>query len=276
MSESDSFSSIMPTALLTAYPKTFSDIPYAEQVMDYLSANLVIRPELIVDRLAPEIEARYKLMDRLLKEQEIGQILELAAGYSTRGLAFANDGYMYVELDLEEVVYNKRAALRSFTLIPPNLHIVTGNALDSYDILKCEKYFDYRPVAVIHEGLLRYLNFEEKKRVAENVRDILSRHGGVWITCDLTPRKFIVNQDNNLGGFNKSLSSVTDRNNADWRFEDIDHVRSFLGEVGFDVQTHDFNEVQDELLSPEKLGINKAETARLLDGAIVAVMRLKV
>lgn len=275
MSRPDNFNDIMPTAILTAYPKTLTDIPYAKEMMQYLSANIAIGSELIVDRLAPEIEARYKLMNRLLKEQEIGQILEFAAGYSTRGLTFANDGYTYVELDLEEVSDNKKAALRSFTPIPPNLHVVAGSALNPDDISKCEKHFDRQAVAVIHEGLLRYLNFEEKKKVAENARDILSYYGGVWITCDVTPRKFIANQDKNLAGFNTNLSNLTNRNNADWRFDDIDHVRSFLGKVGFDVEVHDFNEVQDELLSPEKLGLNKDETARLLDGAIVAVMRLK-
>ena len=275
MSRPDNFNDIMPTAILTAYPKTLTDIPYAKEMMQYLSANIAIGSELIVDRLAPEIEARYKLMNRLLKEQEIGQILEFAAGYSTRGLTFANDGYTYVELDLEEVSDNKKAALRSFTPIPRNLHVVAGSALNPDDISKCEKHFDRQAVAVIHEGLLRYLNFEEKKKVAENARDILSYYGGVWITCDVTPRKFIANQDKNLAGFNTNLSNLTNRNNADWRFDDIDHVRSFLGKVGFDVEVHDFNEVQDELLSPEKLGLNKDETARLLDGAIVAVMRLK-
>jgi hypothetical protein len=42
---------------------------------------------------------------------------------------------------------------------------------------------------------IRYLTFEEKKLVAVNIYNYLKKYGGVWITCDVTPRKFIQKQD---------------------------------------------------------------------------------
>lgn len=51
-----------------------------------------------------------------------------------------------------------------------------------------QKYFDEdREIAIINEGLLRYLTFEEKKIVATNVYNML-KYNGVWITCDVTPK----------------------------------------------------------------------------------------
>jgi predicted SAM-dependent methyltransferase len=37
---------------------------------------------------------------------------------------------------------------------------------------------------VLCEGLLMHLTLSEKKRVSQNVFEVLLRHGGVWITSD--------------------------------------------------------------------------------------------
>jgi hypothetical protein len=69
------------------------------------------------------------------------------------------------------------------------------------------------------------------------------------------------------------LSKTTDRNNADWRFEDEDHVRDFLNNVGFNsIEFHYFKEVKDELSSPKILNIENDEVDRFLDGALVTVI----
>lgn len=271
----ESFESVIPTAILSAYPRTLTDIPYSQEVFNELKKE-PHSPKLI--KLAPEIEARYKLLDKLLKESGINQVLELASGYSTRGLDFAKKDInsSYVEIDLPEVCVRKRDILGSIADIPKNLHIIAGSAVDKNDVERCEEFFKPGPVAVINEGLLRYLNFEEKKQVAKNVFNILSKHGGVWITCDVTPKKFIANQDVNLPDFNKNLSDVSDRNNNNWRFNDIDHVKKFMEEVGLVVESvHSFTEVADEILSGKKLGLNQEQIHTLLVDAVVAVMRVK-
>lgn len=273
----ESFESVIPTAIHTAYPRTLAEIPYAVEVFNELNKDGI--PEhLIVDKLAPEIEARYRLIDKLLGESKIKQVFELASGYSARGLDFAkkDDDATYVELDLPKVCTKKISILSSISDIPNNLHIVPGNALNEKDFDKCEEFFDGGEVAVINEGLLRYLSFEEKRQVAENVHNILSKHGGVWITCDITPKKFIKNQDENLPNYNKQLSNISDRNNPSWRFRDIEHVKEFMGEVGLAVESvHSFTEVADEVVSGKKLGQNEEQIYTLLIDAVVAVMKVK-
>lgn len=272
------FNSVMPTAILTAYPRTLSDIPYAKEVFDELSKES-IPSNLIVKKLAPELEARYKLISKLLNKSEINQVLELASGYSTRGLNLAKGSHRvsYVELDLPKICNKKIDVINSFTNLPGNLHIVPGNALSKKDFKKSETYYNKESqIAVLNEGLLRYLNFDEKRQVAENIHDLLSRYGGLWITCDVTPRKFINNQNANLNNFNNDLCKITDRNNANWRFSDIDHVREFFGEIGFNIESiHPLSEVKEELTSPQKLDLKSGQVDDLLKDAIVAVMKIK-
>lgn len=277
MLDSD-FDSVIPTAILTAYPKVLTDIPYAKEVFNELSED-IISENLIVDKLAPEIEARYKLINRLLVGSKANQMLELATGYSTRGINFSenNKNISYVEMDLPKVCTKKINILKSFIDIPENLHIISGNALNETDFNKCERFFNKKsPVAVINEGFLRYLSFDEKRKVAINIHKLLSKYGGVWITCDVTPKKFVANQDTNLSNFNDDLRKISDRNNTNWRFENINHVRDFFGEIGFElVSVHPFSEIKEELTSPNKLNLDSKEVNRLLKDAIVAVMRPK-
>src|SRR5699024_244936 len=105
-------------------------------------------------------------------------------------------------------------------------------------------------VAIINEGLLRYLTFDEKEIVAQNIFDMLVKHGGIWITSDVTPKKFITSQNEALQDFNKNLSTITSRNNLNDRFENIEHVKEFFGKIGFEViEVHKFKEIKDELFS---------------------------
>lgn len=228
--------------------------------------------------LAPEIEARYKLTNKLLDKYRIKQVLELAAGYSSRGLFYSKKGYNYVELDLENIVKNKKEILRSIEKnIPEGLNIISGNALKNDDFKKIESYFkNEEPIAVINEGLLRYLTFDEKRQVAQNIYDLLSKYDGIWITCDVTPKKFMNSQDKALPNFNKNLANITSRNNLNDRFEDENHIRKFFGDVGFElVEIHKFSEMKDELYSVNELGIINDKIEKTLEDAIVVIMKVK-
>lgn len=68
-------------------------------------------------------------------------------------------------MDLETVTKNKKKILETIEpYIPNNLKIISGNALRKNDYFKCEKYLKKsKSIAIINEGLLRYLTFAEKK-----------------------------------------------------------------------------------------------------------------
>ena len=124
-------------------------------------------------------------------------------------------------------------------------------------------------------GLKPSLNDEEKKIVATNVYNMLKKYNGVWITCDVTPKKLLQKQDECIPNYNTDVSIITSRNDLKERFEDIEHIKSFFGEVGFkNIEIHKFIEMKDELKSFDILGIDKNQYDELLETCIVAVMKI--
>ena len=265
------------TAIVTSYPRIFTDIPYEKEIYEWLSNHC--NEEVTLNKmLAPEIEARYKLTNKLLDNSGIKQVLELAAGYSSRGLIYSQKRYNYVEMDLENVSQNKISIIQAIEKnIPESLNIVSGNALRCDDYAKCDEYFEKdKPVAVINEGLLRYLTFDEKRIVAENIYSFLKEHDGVWITCDVTPKKFVQTQEKALPKFNTNLNKITSRNNLNDRFENIEHIKDFFGKIGFEViEIHKFSEMTKDLYSVKHYGIINTDIEQSFEAAIVAVMKVK-
>lgn len=269
----ESFESIIPTAIITSYPRIFTDIPHEKEIYEWLSKNYNSEVELN-KLLAPELEARFKLANKLIDSLNITQVLELASGYSSRGLTYSKKGYNYVEMDLEEVVNTKKKMFKE--LFNTNINIIPGNALEYNDYIKCEEYLDpNKELIILNEGLLRYLTFDEKKIVAQNIYKLLKKYGGVWITCDLTPKKFIENQDKINTTINSSLNIVTKRNNLNDRFIDENHIRTFFTSIGFNsIEIHKFIEVKDQLKSFDILNIDKDSFDDLLSTTIVTILKI--
>lgn len=275
----DRFREIIPTAILTAYPRTFSDIPYSQQIFDELVRyHGKIDKNLIVDRLAIELEARSKLIDKLLTSTGSTQVLELASGFSSRGIIFTQKpNTQYVELDLPDLTTIKQEILGNISPIPNNLHIVGGNALRNSDFKKASDYFDInKQVVVVNEGLLRYLTFDEKAVVATNIRKILEKFGGVWISGDGATKSFRDNQNKNIPSSNTTLMNITKRNDIGNAFNNQEHFKDFFDKLGFTLEFHDYTEVQSELSSPAKIGLSDENVSnKLLAYASAIVFKLK-
>ncbi len=273
----DNYEEVSPTAIATSYPRTFTDIPYEKEIYNWIKNNAEIKMPLYKN-LAPEIEARYKLINKLIDRSKVKQIIELAAGYSSRGLIYSKKGYTYIELDLESVIKNKKNLINSiFPLFSSSLKLVKGNALQIKDYIKIEEYLEpNKEIIIVNEGLLRYLTFEEKKVIAENIYKMLTKYGGIWITSDVTPKKFINSQNEALKDFNKNISSITSRNNINDRFENINHIKEFFSDIGFELlEVHKFNEVRKDLYSVNELNIIDEKIEKTLEDAIVVVMKIK-
>ena len=272
----ESYEGVSPTAVLTAFPRTFTDIPYSKEIYKWLNKNC--KEEVILNELlAPELEARYKLIDRLIDKTNITQVLELASGYSSRGLVYSKKEYNYVEMDLEGVSNNKKRIINELFEMNDNLHIVSGNALNIDDYNKSDKYFDSnKELAIINEGLLRYLTFNEKKIVGQNIYNLLKKHGGVWITCDITPQKYIdIKNKMNISKKSGNSNDSSLRKNLNDRFQNEEQIKSFFGDIGFkNIEIHKFIEVKDELKSFELINADKEFFDELLDSGLVAIIRI--
>jgi len=279
------YEKISPTAWIVAQARTLSDIPYSREVFDELqiimrqtrsAAELQELNKFTHPEVVPVMEARFKLVNRLVKENRAKQVLELAAGFSPRGMELSKDPTMEcVEIDLPGVMDEKRTIIGNLiqqSKFPPrpNFYLEDGNALELQDVLKAIKPFRQEPVAVINEGLLTYLNFEEKAVVARNVHQLLERFGGVWITPDLS-----LQPEGKAKEINVPLRKVTGINKDLIAFEDEASARAFFEGLGFTVERHSFTEIMDEMTSPKKLNFSKEQVIKILGPRVVFVMRVK-
>ncbi|MDB5164875.1 MAG: hypothetical protein JWL89_501 [Candidatus Saccharibacteria bacterium] len=278
-------SRVAPTAWGVAYLRTFSDVPLSQEVFEALDKHVQAAGEPGIatkanrDHLAPQLEARYKLVDNLILEANVHQVLELASGVATHGinLARSHPELTYVELDLPGVVKEKRAIIEEVGIqIPANLTIQEGDALKADDITQAMTVLSKdEPVAIVNEGLMRYLTFDEKTVLARAVHQLLSEYGGVWITPDISLRQALSREDEAASGHTQSLKQTTGIDIDKNVFEDEQHAKDFFENLGFNVERHSFLEVTDQLVSPSKLNMSAEEVQRLNEPCVAFVMTIK-
>jgi O-methyltransferase involved in polyketide biosynthesis len=278
-----SYESIMPTAVMTAYPLIYTDIPLAREMYEFLNTKNKTDMHLPDKIMAPQMEARQKLTDKILHEECPEQVFEFAAGFSTRGYNFCknNKNVKYVELDLPQNISMKREFLKYHSK-PINLDLIAGNALDGFDFLD-NHFKPNKKTAVISHGLLRYLNRTEKHRIFKNVAEILKKHGGVWITCDISSRQhnirnFKSHNSNDIYLRNylnaQKFSNITKRHDMDPSM-DADGMHALLENHNMVVKKlHRFNGISEFLTSPKTLGFDQSYTEDLLCNSEMAEIRL--
>ncbi|HEY4474350.1 MAG TPA: class I SAM-dependent methyltransferase [Candidatus Paceibacterota bacterium] len=277
---------IGPTAWMIAYRRTFSDIPYAQEIFDVVEKIRIDNNEPSVpDELKkPErsslFEARYKLVSRLISESNVNQILEIASGLSPRGLAMTSDRTVqYVEVDLHGVMNLKRqvaGTLKKHLSTITNLFFEVGDALNRSDLLRASEHFRKGvPLAIINEGLLAYLTLEEKTILAKNIHEILSLFGGVWITPDIiwpeNKKGDTATPDNYMQNMQKLTGAAIGQN----RFKSEEEAKIFFENMGFQVESRPFTEIYDQLTSPKKLGQTAEDVKEIIGSSVAFVMRIK-
>jgi hypothetical protein len=140
-------------------------------------------------------------------------------------------------------------------------------------VQQATRHFSRRAIAVLNEGLLRYLSHDEKATVGRNIRTLLLEFGGVWITPDVAA-KDMVNIGNNME-INKQdsrTSTITGIDIDKNKFENETEARQFFEDLGFTIERRPFSEVFHQLVSPGK-GDNAVPLEELLGKSAVYVMR---
>lgn len=251
--EAYDFRRVSVTALIPAFARgEYTTIPWAREMSAVLrdrGAALPDGPWREYGAFASIFDARFRAVTRLIEEKAATQVLELAAGLSPRGIELASRGIVYVEADLAESTALKREVLTAMLgSVPQNLHLCPASAVDRAQLLSCCVPFAAgQPVAVTTEGLLRYLTFEEKARVAANVLEILRRYGGWWITPDIHLRSLAQRQT--PAQREAELKTLGRDLNQNY-FEDLGHARQFFERCGFAVDSRPLLEgVQDQIAS---------------------------
>jgi len=293
-----SYEKISPTAWLIAYERALSDIPLSKEIFreleevikqsQYASEYSAIE-ELRNPRASFIWESRYKIVNHLIEQERIDQVLEIASGYSPRGLNMAKDPSVeYVEIDLHGVMEVKKRIVeklvsRSEVPLEPNLRLEEGNALDIQDLLTATHTFKVKPIIIANEGLLQYLNLDEKRTLGGNVHQLLGRFGGVWITPDIATQTQVslISKQTQVSLFKDrpkkraiKIQNITGIDMMNNLFESEEAARSFFESLGFVVEQHSFIEVADELVLPQRFKLAKEQIDKILGRFVAFVMKV--
>ena len=260
---------ITPTARMVAYFRSFSDIPYATDTANALrceeSVKFINHDDLVVVTrfLGPFLEARYKCFNKFVRAYR--NVLELAVGTSIeRGLSISDDAdRMYIGTDLPEMIEESRAFFLSI-----NKKERLNHRLEAASVLSCDElsaaagdFGGRRGVLIVNEGLLQYLSLDERHICAANVRRILERYGGEWITPDVNiggsgedPSASVGPEAKAaIGRVFESVSNMTGRDNEKNSFGSPEEAVRFFHESGFEVNQYPMIESVKHLSSISKL-----------------------
>lgn len=280
------FDIISPTALLVAYARQFSNIPYTKELLNLLGTNTVVAQfeatsQVTINLLALLLEARYKAVERMLNQQGHTQVLELASGLLPRGIVWSqHPAITFVESDLSSIIQLKQQLVKQLIGERANLQFETINVADrSNPLLSATKHFRHQqPITVICEGLLQYLTLPEKVQVFANVRDLLQRYGGQWITPDLATKvaqQQIEQYSTASENLNQQILNLTGRSLVENSFDTMQHIQQFVTKQGFSIEMHRLLDIVDDLRCLESLDIFIYDIQPLLAERFVSILEVK-
>ncbi|MDR3680936.1 MAG: hypothetical protein P4L41_13305 [Flavipsychrobacter sp.] len=189
------YSTISPSAKSVLLLKGYTDIPYARAVAELISLPETFQPDFNKKDFTfwarvLHFDIRYRSINQLLAGLEMKNVLELSSGFSFRGLVAVQDSDVhYIDTDLPGIITTKKELteqLRDKNDAPKGkLEILPVNALDEAQVKEVISHFEPGAVAIVNEGLLMYLETEEKQKLCGIIRDVLKERGGYWITADI-------------------------------------------------------------------------------------------
>jgi O-methyltransferase involved in polyketide biosynthesis len=243
VTEARDFSTISPSAHSLLVMRAQAGLPFARQAAELLLGADGMAAEIArltaiagADLRRAHFEERYRSIDTLLAESGATRILEIAGGLSFRGLALAlHQPVAYLDTDLPAMAETKARIVDALDAGPlvGDLRVRALNALDTDGFRAAAAELPAGPFAIVNEGLLMYLDPDEKRRLAAHIRDALTARGGVWITADIYLRSAAdarIGQDERLRAF-LAAHKVEEQ-----KFESRAAAESFFTDTGFAIQ----------------------------------------
>ncbi|MBS1771452.1 MAG: class I SAM-dependent methyltransferase [Bacteroidetes bacterium] len=262
MAHSKDYSSISPSAKSLLMMKGYTQIPYAQQTAALVDGKEIFDlnfedKDFFFWLRVMHFESRYWSIDQLLKQTDSKNILELSSGYSLRGLALcdADAQLHYIDTDLSDVIAHKQNMIAQLQLdknTKGKLELLPLNALDSSAFNDVINKFDNGPLTIVNEGLLMYLNMDEKKQLCKLIHHTLKQRGGCWITADVYI-KLPADKANYLPK-SKSEAEFTQQHNIEEnKFDSIEQAHAFFKEQGFEMVAEATVDFKDMSALPQLL-----------------------
>jgi O-methyltransferase involved in polyketide biosynthesis len=235
------FSSISPSAKSLLLLKGYTGIPFARQTAELLVSPEEFNPdfdnkEMTFWARVVHFENRYRSIDRLLDDLEITNILELSSGFSFRSLETTRaSGYHYIDTDLPDVINLKKDFINALSngnfITEGILELVPLNCLNEQQFREVVNKFQSGEIVIINEGLLMYLDWNEKENLCRIIHGILKERGGYWITADI----YLKNKNDklNLKIDEKTKDFFLQHNIENNKFNSFEEAESFFRRMGF-------------------------------------------
>ncbi len=262
--EQKDYSSISPSAKSLLMMKGYTTIPYAQQAAALVQGGEIFDlnfddKDFFFWLRVMHFEVRYRSIDMLLQQTDNKNILELSSGYSFRGLDMCDKdaALHYIDTDLPDVVGLKQsmiAQLQAGEHAKGKPELLPLNALDAAAFNDVVNRFAPGPLTIVNEGLLMYLDMEEKKQLCRIIHNTLKERGGCWITADIY-KKLPADKANYLPK-SKSEAEFTQQHNIEEnKFDSNEQALAFFKEQGFEVVAEAAPEFKDMSALPHLLKV---------------------
>ena len=232
------YSTISPSAKSLLMVKAQTDLPFARRAAETLFGAAAVEQAASTDPAAAlrrmHFELRARSLDAALLAQGAKRVLEIAAGLSFRGLAMAaSEDVVYVDTDLPELASIKSELVAALHPDPlaGSLRVEALDALDADAFRRTVRGIPEGALAILHEGLLMYLDEGEKARLAASVREALLERGGAWITADV-----YVRSETHLMREESTKKFLADHRVEENKFADWAAAEAFFTSSGFSIE----------------------------------------
>lgn len=238
------YNTISPSAKTLLLLKGYTNIPFARE-----AAALLIAPQEYIPDFTKKdfgfwarvlhFENRYWSINQLLSDVPAKNILELSSGFSFRGLQFMQQkGFHYIDTDLPDLIETKKefvAALQPDIKEPGSiLEVLPLNALDEQQFNETVNRFPEGEIAIVNEGLLMYLDMEEKEQLCRMIHRTLKERGGCWITADVYLKE---RHGNARLKINDRLNDFFEQHQIrEKMFNSFEEAEAFFKKNGFEVE----------------------------------------
>ena len=186
---------------------------------------------------------RYNIANREIALAGNKNVLDLACGYTPRGRYLIRNGYNYVGGDLPAVVevmniLNEKLMDGKCTYLPTDV-------TNSLSVMAAADTMQ-GAVTISSEGVMVYLTLPEKRAMWQAIRDVLAKHGGVWLTTDYeVGMAFKAAAGALLGSragelLRKDLKEFDRQSDASIKTLPLDEAERLLNEDGMTVAKHPF------------------------------------
>lgn len=225
-------------------------MPEAQKILNEIGKANIFGKRNLVDYARLEmVNSIYQEMTYLATVQYVQQnnyknIFDLGGGYSPRAIVFSREGRKYFNGELMAVAVTADRIMKK--IIEPQYHknFVYDEVLveDKDAYLRAIQNFDGK-VCFVEQGLMIYLNEDRLISMCENIRDVLKKNGGCYITSDLSTRELFKDiaaalygedqtkliYDETKDMYEELFDSLLNEETFDYQLETIEYAEKELG-----------------------------------------------